>query len=136
MSAALEAGRNVLFFPEGTTGPGDRLLPFHPNLFSSACSCGAEVLPVSLRYTLRGETTTLTSYAHESLFRVLRRIVFTPGLGVEVSIGEPVATEGRDRREVCADTARFVAQSMGMPDATAERAEEIRRMRAEHQREA
>ena len=136
MRAALEAGRNVLFFPEGTTGPGDRLLPFHPNLFSSACSCGAEVLPMSLRYTLRGETTTLTSYAHESLFRVLRRIVFTPGLGVEVSIGEPVATEGRDRREVCADTARFVAQSMGMPDATAERAEEIRRMRAEHQREA
>lgn len=136
MSAALEAGRNVLFFPEGTTGPGDRLLPFHPNLFSSACSCGAEVLPVSLRYTLRGETTTLTSYAHESLFRVLRRIVFTPGLGVDVSIGEPVATEGRDRREVCADAARFVAQSMGMPDATAERAEEIRRMRAEHQREA
>ena len=58
------------------------------------------------------------------------------GYGVEVSIGEPVATEGRDRREVCADTARFVAQSMGMPDATAERAEEIRRMRAEHQREA
>ena len=36
MAGAINEGTNVLFFPEGTTGNGLELLPFHPNLFEAA----------------------------------------------------------------------------------------------------
>ena len=51
MDKHLARGENVLFFPEGTTGPGDALLPFYANLFSAAKPAeynGLEVLQITL----------------------------------------------------------------------------------------
>jgi len=41
----LQAGDEISVFPEGTTGDGSELLPFHANLFQAAISAGAPVLP-------------------------------------------------------------------------------------------
>lgn len=129
MSGVLKEGGNVLFFPEGTTGGGRTLLPFHANLFEAAVRSGARVLPITLRYTMRGETTELVSYAGEiSLFTVLKRIIFTPQLGVEVSILDPIASLGCSRHQLCAETSSRMSAALGVPDATAER-EEARRQR-------
>ena len=48
------------------------------------------MLPVALRYTLNGETTTIPSYAEVPLFDVMKRIVFTPGIVAEATILEPL----------------------------------------------
>jgi 1-acyl-sn-glycerol-3-phosphate acyltransferase len=50
MAAALGEGDTVAVFPEGTTGPGPELLPFHANLLQAAISGGIPVQPVALRY--------------------------------------------------------------------------------------
>ena len=48
MSSTMKKGENVLFFPEGTTGKGDVLLPFYANLFTAGPRAEAEILPVTL----------------------------------------------------------------------------------------
>jgi 1-acyl-sn-glycerol-3-phosphate acyltransferase len=50
---ALRAGDTVAVFPEGTTGPGDELLPFHANLLQAAIAVAAPVQPLALRYSDR-----------------------------------------------------------------------------------
>lgn len=50
---ALREGDTVAVFPEGTTGPGDELLPFHANLLQAAIAVEAPVQPVALRYADR-----------------------------------------------------------------------------------
>ena len=48
---ALQRRRHsVAVFPEGTTGHGPELLPFHANLLQSAITTGTPVQPVVLRY--------------------------------------------------------------------------------------
>ena len=80
---------------------------------------GAEVLPVALRYTLNGETTTIPSYAEVPLFDVMKRIVFTPGIVAEATILEPIDAAAHDRRTVNAMASERMANALGFPDATA-----------------
>ncbi|MFP5406654.1 MAG: lysophospholipid acyltransferase family protein, partial [Gammaproteobacteria bacterium] len=44
----LRAGHRVAVFPEGTTGDGRRLLPFHANLVEPAMQAGVPVVPVGV----------------------------------------------------------------------------------------
>lgn len=50
IAETLKAGGNVLYFPEGTSSNGDRLLPFMPTFFEAPLAAGACVVPVSLVY--------------------------------------------------------------------------------------
>lgn len=129
MAGAINEGTNVLFFPEGTTGNGLELLPFHPNLFEAAVRSGAQILPVTLRYTLDGKPSGLVSYAGDvALFTVLKRILFTPGLGVEVTVLDPVSVDGKTRQALCLEASALMSGALGVSDVTAER-EEARRHR-------
>ncbi len=51
MAQALQAGDTVAVFPEGTTGDGRSLLPFHANLLQAAISTATPVQPVALRFS-------------------------------------------------------------------------------------
>jgi 1-acyl-sn-glycerol-3-phosphate acyltransferase len=54
---ALHAGRNVLFFPEGTFTPATGLRPFRLGAFKSAAAAEVAILPLALqgtRHVLRG----------------------------------------------------------------------------------
>lgn len=137
MRGAISEGTNVLFFPEGTTGNGLELLPFHPNLFEAAVRSGAEILPVTLRYTLDGKPSGLVSYAgNVALFTVLKRILFTPGLGVEVTVLYPIAAAGKTRQALCLETSALMSASLGVADATAQReAMRLRRLQAMSERQ-
>ena len=129
MAGAINEGTNVLFFPEGTTGNGLELLPFHPNLFEAAVRSGAQILPVTLRYTLDGKPSGLVSYAGDvALFTVLKRILFTPGLGVEVTLLDPISVDGKTRQALCLEASALMSGALGVSDVTAER-EEARRRR-------
>ena len=72
VAEALQAGDTVAVFPEGTTGDGATLLPFHANLLQAAIATGTPVQCVALRYSdpahrfspavqFLGETTLLQS---------------------------------------------------------------------------
>ena len=92
----------IAIFPEGTTGDGVALLPFHANLFQAAISANAKVVPVALSYmhattgtrhsapTYVGDTTLIGS-----IWATLR----ATGLQAVVVYGEAQGFEGRSRRE-------------------------------------
>ena len=54
IAQALQSGETVAVFPEGTTGDGRALLPFHANLLQAAIAAEVPVQPVALRYTEPG----------------------------------------------------------------------------------
>jgi len=100
VAEALRAGDTVAVFPEGTTGDGASLLPFHANLLQSAIVSGVPVQGVALRYSdpahrfspaaqFLGETTLLQS---------IWRILSARGLCVHVDLLMAQGARHADRR--------------------------------------
>ena len=100
VAEALKAGDTVAVFPEGTTGNGETLLPFHANLLQSAIATGTPVQCVAIRYSdpahrfspavqFLGETTLLQS---------IWRILSAKGLQVHVDLLESQGVRHADRR--------------------------------------
>jgi 1-acyl-sn-glycerol-3-phosphate acyltransferase len=91
---AIAQGTSIWIAPEGTRGPGDKLLPFKQGGFHLALGSGARILPVSIDGTNR------VLPAHG-------RIV-TPGVEVRVTVHDPVrpAQYGQERREELAARVR------------------------------
>jgi 1-acyl-sn-glycerol-3-phosphate acyltransferase len=100
VAESLKAGDTVAVFPEGTTGGGPTLLPFHANLLQAAIATGTPVQGVALRYSdpahrfspatqFLGDTTLL-----QSVWRMLS----TEGLRVHVDLLLPQGARHADRR--------------------------------------
>jgi 1-acyl-sn-glycerol-3-phosphate acyltransferase len=100
MAEALQAGDTVAVFPEGTTGDGRVLLPFHANLLQAAVATRTPVQPVVLRFfDDRHGFSPMAEYVGEtSLAQSLWRIVCARGLNVEVRVLTAQATAHADRR--------------------------------------
>ena len=47
----LKNGLHLIFFPEGTSTDGSKMLPFHPLFFTTAIQAKKSVLPVCVNYT-------------------------------------------------------------------------------------
>ncbi len=104
---ALKAGDTVAVFPEGTTGEGPNLLPFHANLLQSAVSVDAPLLPLALRYHQPGQRFAVApAYVGDmNLLQSIWRIVSARELAADLTILESIDTQALDRR-VLADLAR------------------------------
>ena len=101
MRDALQAGQVLAVFPEGTTGNGLSLLPFHANLLQAAISAGAPAQPVALRFIDRasGQVSHAPSYvADETLVGSIWRTLCAPPLVAVVHYGVPEHAGARDRR--------------------------------------
>ncbi len=106
MAERLQAGDVLAVFPEGTTGDGNQLLPFHANLLQAAISAHAPIQPVAL--TFMDGATGAPSFApcyigDDTLIGSLWRTLCTQGLVAAVRFGEPQLAQGRDRRSWAAD---------------------------------
>jgi len=98
---ALERGEVLAVFPEGTTGNGRELLPFHANLLQAAVSAQAPVQPVGLRFVdqATGATSHVASYiGDETLVGSIWRTLCAPPIEAIVHFGMPEQAQGRDRR--------------------------------------
>lgn len=106
MAERLQAGDILAVFPEGTTGDGADLLPFHANLLQAAISAPAPIQPVALTFVdeASGAPSSAPCYiGDDTLLGSLWRILCTQGLVATVRFGEPQSVQGRDRRSVAAD---------------------------------
>lgn len=113
MAEHLRAGEAVAVFPEGTTGDGATLLPFHANLLQAAIATGAPALPVGLKYVdgASGERSDAPQFIGDttlvaSVWRTLR----ASGLRAVVRYGEAERSGGRERRQWAADIREAVAR--------------------------
>lgn len=101
MRDALLAGEVLAVFPEGQTGDGRALLPFHANLLQAALDAGAPVQPVGLRFLdgIGGATSDAPSFVGDKSFLgSVWRTLKAPGITAVVHFGAPERALGRDRR--------------------------------------
>ena len=102
MTEALRQGDILTVFPEGTTGNGRELLPFHGNTLQAAIDADVPVLPVALtfldRSTGQASFVPCEAYLDEPMLRSLWRTIATDDLVAVVHYGTPEKANGRDRR--------------------------------------
>ncbi len=113
MAASLSAGDVVAVFPEGTTGDGVHLLPFHGNLLQAAIAANVPVQPVALTFVdeYTGQHSQAPCYVgDDTLLSSVWRTLGTPGIAVQVNFGETQSAQGRDRRAWAADLHVAIAQ--------------------------
>lgn len=100
MRDRLQAGDVVAIFPEGTTGDGRTMLPFHANLVQAAISADVPIQPLALRFVdASGAPSFAPSFVgDETLVGSLWSTLSARSLVAQVRYGVPQAHGGRDRR--------------------------------------
>lgn len=114
MGEAMTAGDTVAVFPEGTTGEGHALLPFHANLFQAAISTGTPVQPVALRYSDASDAVSrAVAYVGDTtLLQSLWWVACAEGLRVRVDFLGPMGSEHADRRALSEHVRETLAQAL------------------------
>ena len=114
MAEALQAGDTVAVFPEGTTGAGPELLPFHANLLQAAVATATPVQPVVLRFSdANGRFSSAVEFLGETtLLQSVWRVVTARGLTAHVELLPPVGTAHADRRLLAEHLRELIAQRL------------------------
>ena len=112
VAEALRAGHVVAVFPEGTTGNGVQLLPFHANLLQAAVATATPVQPVGLSYTEPGHAVSpaVTWLGATSLLHSVWTIACADGLAVRAVLLPVVSTSEADRRALAEHLRELIAQ--------------------------
>jgi 1-acyl-sn-glycerol-3-phosphate acyltransferase len=101
MVQALRDGEILAVFPEGTTGDGSSVLPFHSNLIQAAILADAPVQTIALQFVdgRSGIPSQAVRYMRdESLVGSIWRTLSARDLCAAVVFGAPQRADGRDRR--------------------------------------
>jgi len=100
VAQALSAGDTVAVFPEGTTGDGATLLPFHANLLQSAIASGTPVQCVAIRYSDAAHrfSPVVQFLGQTTLLQSVWRMLSARGLCVHVDLLLPQGARHADRR--------------------------------------
>jgi 1-acyl-sn-glycerol-3-phosphate acyltransferase len=101
MAHSLQNGDVLAVFPEGTTGDGVGVLPFHANLIQSAIVAQAPVQPLALQL-IDARTQSISMAARyiddDTLLGSMWGVLNAKNLKAVVCFGEPQMPQGRDRR--------------------------------------
>jgi len=111
---ALQRGETVAVFPEGTTGDGHALLPFHANLLQAAIVGATPLQPVALRFSdARHAISPAAAYVGDtSLLQSLWWVVCAQGLTVHVEWLLAQGSAHADRRALAAHVRQCIAQAL------------------------
>jgi 1-acyl-sn-glycerol-3-phosphate acyltransferase len=114
MAEALQAGGTVAVFPEGTTGEGPALLPFHANLLQAAVATGTPVQPVVLRFADAAQeySSAVVYVGDTSLLQSIWRVASGHGLRAHAEVLAPVGTRHADRRALAAHLRELIAERL------------------------
>ena len=112
MADALRQGQVLAVFPEGVTGDGITVLPFHANLLQAAISAEAPIQPIALQFidAHTHDISLAPCYRNDdTLISSLWRTLCAPPLLAQVRYGDKQHTEGRRRRVWAQDLQATVA---------------------------
>lgn len=114
MAEALNAGGTVAAFPEGTTGDGVTLLPFHANVLQAAISTATPVQPVALRYADARHPVSPNALwlGDTTLAGTLWNLATADGLVANVTVLPPMGTAHADRRALAAHLRDEIARAL------------------------
>jgi 1-acyl-sn-glycerol-3-phosphate acyltransferase len=114
MAEALKAGDTVAVFPEGTTGDGVTLLPFHANLLQAAIATEVPVQPVALRFAdARHAVSPAALWLGETtLVDTLWNLARADGMVVHLRVLDAQGTRHADRRALSEHLREQIAQAL------------------------
>jgi 1-acyl-sn-glycerol-3-phosphate acyltransferase len=95
MIDAVQRGRGIIIFPEGTTFAGDEVRPFKPGAFAVSRRTTCEIIPVGVAYA--GAE---TAFEEESFLTHMRRLAGAPRTRIGLAVGEPIRQPGADPAEL------------------------------------
>jgi len=100
VAAALKNHDAVAVFPEGTTGAGHEVLPFHANLLQAAITTGTLIQPIVLRYSEPGLPVSVAAqYIDDTtLVESMMKVCRARGIVVDVRFLPPEPAGELDRR--------------------------------------
>jgi 1-acyl-sn-glycerol-3-phosphate acyltransferase len=118
IAEALKAGETVAVFPEGTTGDGRSVLPFHANLLQAAIATETPVQPVVLRYSdARAAFSDAGGYVGDtSLLASLWSAAAAQGLCAHVRLLPAEGTRHLDRRALAEKLREEIGARLVHPD--------------------
>ena len=112
--AHLRRGGSAGVFPEGGTGPGDKLRTFHARIFQVAVDAQVPIQPVALCYGKNGKMDLSVPFgAGESFFANFVRLLGGPGMDAEVHFLEPLAVNDEGRRQIAEAARARIAAALG-----------------------
>ncbi len=113
LAERISGNERACVFPEGTTGDGQGLLPFHTNLFQAAVIAGAPVQPICLMYAdAKGRQSLAPAYVGDmSLMDTLNAMLDAEPLVVHLYIGE-VILAGLDRKALAARAEQAIGDAL------------------------
>lgn len=116
MGEAFGAGDSVGVFPEGTTGEGQVLLPFHANLLQAAIASDTRVQPVALRYADAQQrfSPAVRYVGQTTLAQSLWRVACGCSLHVHVTALLPLPPGQTERRALRRDLQQLIAAELEM----------------------
>jgi 1-acyl-sn-glycerol-3-phosphate acyltransferase len=112
MAEALQQGQVLAVFPEGVTGDGITVQPFHANLLQAAISAEAPIQPIALQFIAAHTHAIRLAPCYrddDTLVSSLWRTLCAPPLLAQVRYGDKHHAEGRSRREWAQDLQATVA---------------------------
>ena len=115
MAQALRDGDTVAVFPEGTTGNGHELLPFHANLLQAAISTATPVQPLALRFAdaESGVSRAADFTGDITLAQSLWALARARGMAVRVHVLPALATRHADRRALANTLRGMISETLG-----------------------
>lgn len=107
MCERLRAGQAVAVFPEGGTGRGDRVRPFHARIFQVALDTGVPIQPVALLYGRDGRMDLDVPFRPgEKFLPNALRLLGQRALDAELHFLPPIQVGEEDGRKRLAELAR------------------------------
>jgi 1-acyl-sn-glycerol-3-phosphate acyltransferase len=111
----LRDGGSAGVFPEGSTGPSDRVRTFHARIFQTAVDAAVPVQPVALRYGRNGVADhSLPFKPGESFVGNLLRVLGGPTQDAETHFLAPLRSDGGGRRELAERSRAAIAEALGV----------------------
>ena len=101
MALSLQNGDVLAVFPEGTTGDGIGMLPFHSNLLQSAIEADSPIQALALQFIdTRTESISMAArfVGDDTLLASIWSTLNAQGLKAVVNFGELQLAHGRNRR--------------------------------------
>lgn len=108
----LKQGLHLVFFPEGTSTDGSKILPFHPPFFATALQAQKSILPICINYK-KVNNTPLTAknhnlicwYDHKVSFAThLLQLLQFKSIEVEILFLPPIDTKGKNSRSLAIES--------------------------------
>lgn len=115
MRERLLKGESVLFFPEGTTTDGRRILHFHARLFEAAIVTESSVQPLAIKYEVPGGDYNAVPYVGDiSFMQNLAAVMRQPKVVVKLMACEPIPVAGYDRKGLAREARGRIVEMLAL----------------------